>query len=554
MAIVKKEELEQIETHEELEKKNQYLANNPFSSNKILYQGKPSIIHNNRVIDISRNRVSEDYFHKDYFLPQGYGRPIYKISQVYFPIFPFSIENPDSWLRIDYSKLVGGINYMETYDFDKYDSLSQIILTQLNEGEDIFVIHTSEELESLGFIKGTINSKYWFHKEEIKYLDKMLTYRKFDHIIGKIDIKQLELECKNDGFSLEQTRNEITKAINRNIKFGVDSITYKAFEGIRYTFGVELETCIGRLDQDQIDNLNIKAVHDGSLRDKNGNTPGGEYVTGVLTGDAGLTQLSEICRALTQRCKVNSLCGVHVHCGNLDWNKENIVYAYLLGELLEDEIYITLPKSRRSNSYCRRLTQLTLKYLPELKRCTRTEYSIIIDRLYDIIFKEITYVKGRSDIQHSLGEIGTEEVFTANENLNRTVQHPAGAKCGYEKSAQRYCWLNFITLLYNTKGGSNSQTLEIRSHSSTMNFKKVKNWIKIFFAFCRYVETNKSKIRKGKVTLADIVKKAYPKTGDNLIKYIEERKKLFNYNDESVDYVEVEEPKKQTIKEVAITN
>lgn len=317
---------------------------------------------------------------------------------------------------------------------------------------------------------------------------------------------------------------------------------------------MEIETCIGRLSQDQIENLNIKAVHDGSLRDKDGNTPGGEYVTGVLTGDAGLTQLSECCRALTEKCHVNNQCGVHIHAGNLKWNKEDVVYAYILGELIEDEIFDMLPKSRRSNTYCRRLTQLTLKSLPELKRTTRTEYNITIDRLYDLIFREVTYVKGRSDLNHIVGEFGTEEVFTANENLNRTVQHPAGAKCGYEKSAQRYCWLNFITLLYNTKGGNNSQTLEIRSHSATMNFKKVKNWIKIFFAFCRYVETNKSKIRKGKVTLADLIKKSYPKTGENLIKYIEERKKLFNYNDESVDYVEIESPKKQSIKEVAITN
>lgn len=82
-----------------------------------------------------------------------------------------------------------------------------------------------------------------------------------------------------------------------------------------------------------------------------------------------------------------------------------------------------------------------------------------------------------------------------------------------------------------------------------MNFNKIKNWIKIFFAICRFVENNKTQIKVGKVTLEQVIMEAYPLTGQNLVQYIEERKQLFKSHDESVDYVEIS-PKKRTMKEI----
>lgn len=82
-----------------------------------------------------------------------------------------------------------------------------------------------------------------------------------------------------------------------------------------------------------------------------------------------------------------------------------------------------------------------------------------------------------------------------------------------------------------------------------MNFEKIKNWIKVFFAICKYVENNKTQIKLGKATLEQVIKEAYPQTGAKLIQYIEERKQLFKSHDESIDYVEIS-PKKRTIKEI----
>lgn len=85
-----------------------------------------------------------------------------------------------------------------------------------------------------------------------------------------------------------------------------------------------------------------------------------------------------------------------------------------------------------------------------------------------------------------------------------------------------------------------------------MNYNKIRNWIKICFAFCKFVETNKVSIRSGKVDLEQIILAVYPKTGNKLLQYIEERKEIFKSHDESIDYVEAASGSfgKRTIKEV----
>jgi len=545
--------LEEIKTKEELKNKKDFLLKNPFHPNKFIYaeegeSPKEIVIINGRGYDVDKSNLSEDFYHPGYFFLAGTGAMLAfvtatKARRVFDP------ENPETWCQIvsEYKPSKERYKNVETSDYETYNASLKKIISQAY-GELKPVSNTEEELLNLSFVKGTVNPDFWFPLQEKQHLDKMLPYKKFENIYHKVDINDLEHQMRSQGYPEEEIKKRITEALQKNILYGVDSLTYTAFEGIRFTFGVEIETCIGRLDDDQIKFLNVKAVHDGSLRDKNGNTPGGEYVTGVLTGDAGLTQLSDLCRALSSKCRVNAQCGVHVHAGSLNWNREDIVYSYILAEMLEDELFMMLPKSRRSNTYCRRLTELTLDKVPLLKTAVRSEYNILIDTIYNDILKEVTQVKNKGKIYSGVEE-GVEEPIIASGIYNREKQHPNGAKCGYDKSAQRYCWLNYVTLMYNTKGGKNSNTLEIRSHSATMNFKKIKNWIKIFFAFCKYVETSKSKIRKGNVTLAHVIKKAYPKTGDKLLKYIEERKQVFNSHDESVDYVEISEERK-TIKEI----
>lgn len=548
-------EIEEINSEKELEAKVEFVRENKFSLNKIRYAGVVFIIRSSDgyLIDVGKKRIIEDFLHPGHFIESGHYSGIYTIAKVYSKKSKYDPKDEESWTQIALDRIVLNGAYAETCDHEGLEFLSKKVITRYaGEGKSLF--NTDREMDSFGFVRGKVNVNYWFHKTEIEFLDRMLTYKKFDNTLYRTDTKELQKKLLENGHSKEKITEEVSKVLRNNIKYGVESLSFSAFEGLRYTFGVEIETCLGRLEPEDYKDLNVKAVHDGSLRDAAGNTPGGEYVTGVLIGDSGLVQLNELCRALAMKCKVNNQCGVHIHAGGMNWNKEDICYSYILAEQLEDELFGILPKSRRNNSYCRRLTQLTLGYLPELRNSKSSgEYDILIDKIYDIVFREVTYIKGKGENSlsfHSTQE-GEEEEFISNKQSNRNLNHPRGSKCGYDKNAQRYCWLNFVTLLYNTKGIAGANTLEIRNHSATMNFNKIKNWIRIFFAIIRFVEMNKSKIRRGRVTLAEVIRSAYPKTHEKLIQYVDERRELFKVHGESVDYEEpAESKKKKTMKEV----
>jgi len=414
---------------------------------------------------------------------------------------------------------------------------------------NIINIYLKEPLEQFikthDLVKGINNDEVYYDKREIAIMDTPKPYRKFDNTYKKKLVNDLLTVEKDNSNEILELKKNINK---RNIQMGVDSLTHQILEGKKYTFGIEIETSLGRLEEDDVKDLNVKAVHDGSLRGPNGEDPlGGEYVTGVLVGDSGIAQIYEICRILNSKCKIDHRCGIHVHLGNLNWNKEDVVFSYILAEILENEIFSILPKSRRNNSYCRKLTPLLKNQLEYLKSSPSiTDYEYKIDSFYDIIYTEV------SGINDGNGR--------ASKSINKREQHPKGPKCGFDKKSQRYCWLNYVTLLFNTKQIPDSHTLEFRPMSATLNFKKIRNWLKICVAFVYFVENFKNIIKQGyykdkvgntfNLDLELVVKLSYPKSGNNLIDYIRERKETFKLHDESFDYIDKEKPTKKTIKEV----
>lgn len=349
-------------------------------------------------------------------------------------------------------------------------------------------------------------------------------YRKFNNIYRKLYPEDLVGNVDKNS----STYKKAVKSVNKNnFEMGVESPTFLEFENIKYTFGVELETIGGSIPPEDSMNLNIKTDFDGSLRGPNGEEPtGAEYVTGVLKGDTGLKQLYNICKVLSKRCKLDYRCGVHIHIGNLNWGKEEALYAYILGMLIEYEVFNMLPKSRRKNSYCRPLTKIfdplvVLDKLSEAKKTSASNYIYIVDRYFSNIFYEVSG--------------GIPESSDCNKNTN----HPKGSKCGYNKSSQRYCWMNFVTLLFNTKVSKNSHTLEIRNHGASLNYSKIKNWLKIWMAFCYYIDNSRYNMLelKDNIKLEHIILSAYPKTGKKLLEYVHSRTDLFRESNEEVDYV-----------------
>lgn len=311
-------------------------------------------------------------------------------------------------------------------------------------------------------------------------------------------------------------------SIKDELKYGIKSTTYLLTEGKRYTFGAEIETSGGYLPNYLDKDLNYEAVHDGSLRDENGNVNGGEYVTGVLIGDSGFLQLKRLCNELTKRCTVNYKCGVHIHIGNINFNKDFIVHLYKLCLDIENELFKMLPESRRNNEYCRPLKKFNFNSLIT-KDCI--EYRMAVDNIYSNLFCYIAH-SDHADPARS----------------NKKTQHPLGNKCGYNHSTARYCWLNLVPAMFDTRGNG-KYTVEIRSHSGTTSYTKIKNWTLITMAIMSFAENEQEFIRNNKVTLANVIQAAFPKKASSLLNYIKDRTDLFSKNSneqEFLDYTEHE--------------
>lgn len=322
------------------------------------------------------------------------------------------------------------------------------------------------------------------------------------------------------------------KNLKKAYAMGIISPTYIKTEGKKYSFGVEFETISGRLPEHADIHLNYEAMRDGSLKhEDDGKEYGGEYVTGVLRGDTGLMQLNKMCNYLTKYCKVNKKCGMHIHIGDLVLNSENIVHFYKLASMLEKEIFLMLPLSRRKNEYCRELKKFKFNFTEDSYN-NPLEYKNLIEEYYLQIFEYISHVKSTPD-----------------DSANKKTQHPMGNKCGYRHETARYCWLNFVPAIFDTRGNG-VRTLEIRNHPGTTNFRKVKNYLLIFMAMAWFVENRKREIGlASSLTLADVIIEAFPKNHKSILEYIDIRKSKFNNTGEEAKQVELQDYEETLDKE-----
>ena len=239
-----------------------------------------------------------------------------------------------------------------------------------------------------------------------------------------------------------------------------DTTFYKT-SGNEYTFGVEIETCNKSYLGDY--GLNVKAMYDGS-------TEGPEYVTGVLKGDKGVSELKRLCKALREQdAKTDKTCGVHIHIGGASNNRRLSIMILKLCRQIEDDVYSILPSSRKTNNYC--------KLIPDS-----------VDRLSFHNYKEIL---GKITIGNDIGR-----------TYNKKRSHPGG-----HYNSQRYTWIN----LTNCSAASGPDTIEFRPHSATIEFDKIYNWLLICMSIVRFAENNQRRImssmysNKGPITLKEVL-------------------------------------------------
>ena len=238
-------------------------------------------------------------------------------------------------------------------------------------------------------------------------------------------------------------------------------------------------------------------------------------MTDVLKGDGGLKQLKMLCNELSKRCLVNKQCGIHSHIGGAIFNKENVVIMYYLYQIIESEIFNMLPRSRRNNEYCRKLPKVNIN-LENLNN----NYKFSIEKYYT----EIMSVLAKKEYNARL--------------VNKKNDHPDGFKCNYNHASARYCWVNFVPAVFDTRKNG-IFTIEFRPAAGSTSYTKIKNWLMICMGMVNVVEDHKREILSGNVnTLEDILTLCYPKDYKGLVEYVELRKAKFSDKEEPSEVAE----------------
>lgn len=295
---------------------------------------------------------------------------------------------------------------------------------------------------------------------------------------------------------------------------GIESITNRQFEGMPYTFGVEIETndAGDNFDPDE-ENLNFASVSDGSVS-------GPEFVSGVLTGDSGVKQIQKVCKLLNERnYTISQSCGIHVHIGGATFNRRFQLLSIMLGLQVQEEMFAMQPPSRQDNTYCKAISD---------------DYYAIGKLFSAGDLKTASYYNALKLLRKYTSNTS---YGTFDENVNKKSRHPNGHYC-----SSRYKWMNLNNCAY----GDGPNTIEFRLHSATMDAHKILMMTKLSMAFVNFVENRGRRISIGfnhaynyakrntmflgnSVSLREIIQYSYSgKNAEEVIEYVTARTFKFN--------------------------
>lgn len=230
----------------------------------------------------------------------------------------------------------------------------------------------------------------------------------------------------------------IKKSARASLKFPIPLFTGCEIE-------VEKTPNFDSISNELIKNLakgvGCSVVHDGSLNN------GLEFVTRPAQGADLATLLRKVTRELqTNNVCIRKTCGLHVHIGARHLSHAQVRQVAKFYLIFEDLIFDMLPKSRRNNRYCIRMSKahkITEFYEPKKLDCL---------------------VYGREQESYS----------------NKRDKY----------DSRRYSALNLHSYFY--RG-----TIEFRHHSGSINYTKIKNWINILHLLVsKGLETSDGQIKK----------------------------------------------------------
>jgi hypothetical protein len=283
--------------------------------------------------------------------------------------------------------------------------------------------------------------------------------------------------------------------------------------GIKYTYGVELETSAGQLTDAACKAVNVVKVGDRSIGAY-------EYVTPPLHANEGLLSLQKACDKLSKHTMVDNRCGVHVHVGG--WNVVGggksfmespsfssgdiassikfSIRAIQLGCSIENDLFNMLPPTRLPNN----------KYCYSIKG-----YAGISRDNYDALLG--AFVFGEAE------ETMSQQHRLFNYSLKNGLANARQTKWQHA----RYKWLNLVNLFT-----PRPTTAEIRVFPGTLSYDKVEMFVLISLSFVKYVESYGSLLDAGeRPSLVEMLTRVYKNDAVLLAKvleFVDSRTKLYS--------------------------
>lgn len=318
----------------------------------------------------------------------------------------------------------------------------------------------------------------------------------------KSKIDKIKESCMYDAIDEEENTAEIINfdygrmpggKVFGDYRKSTTSTSFNNTGGMGMTFGVEIETSHGKLNNSELSRASVALVGDGSIG-------AGEYVTGVLHGDSGIDSLSASLSVIKESCFIDNRCSTHVHIGagtekcmpsvkSAADNDVTILAALVkLGTILEDELFSMCSPARH----------------PAKKHCASIKkYKDINEQNMRSYLAEFVHGDQHIDLNKGIGR-----------ELNRWV-------------SSRYKWLNLVHML----SASRQATVEFRIWDATLSAKKARYYVLISMAITKYAGLNALEIlagNKDKVTLDEVFSSVIDEsTSSELSSWVEMRKDKF---------------------------
>lgn len=277
-------------------------------------------------------------------------------------------------------------------------------------------------------------------------------------------IKQIEQSYENSPIDISKEAIKLAKYFTKG-----------------YTFGLEYETCDGTIPTSYLGVLGLVPLKDGSLRLKSGEEPY-EYASVPMQGAKGLQSIADQCWFLDTYCHHDWDTSLHLHIGNINTNKINIVALYKLCVILQSELFSLVPVFKKDPQY----------YLgPNLKNGdTRKNYARFLPAL------------SGSDVSRAIDDM----FFIFSDGCELGISYQRGMnhiKKDKWHHNNRYFCINFEHLLLGDSG-----TVEFRLKDTSFKGSTVIAWLLICIAIVNYAEIHANQLVHNKVhpDLSEVVR------------------------------------------------